>query len=106
MVAQYPHMMIIATLDNAPMQDENGNWLQDTGSTIQYLPCRAEPNGNSVITLPDGTQYRFAFKVFMPKGTPDIKAGVRVAITGLYDDALNGTVKLFYPGQLNCTAWL
>lgn len=103
MVRQYPHILTTSILNAEAVRDENGNWIQpDLQPTVYNLPCRAEPNGNSFITLTDGSKYSYAFVVYLPATTPDIPTDVTVTITGI----ITGTVKQFYRGQLNCRLWL
>jgi hypothetical protein len=102
MVSQYVHILLVTTLNNDAVQDSDGNWQQTGEAVTQSLPCRAEPNGNSFITLPDGSKYSYAFVVYMPAGSPDIPGGTPVTIS----EIASGTVKQFYRGQLNCRLWL
>lgn len=101
MVVQYPHTLIVTTQSSNAVQDANGNWIQGSNAISEPLPCRAEPNGNRSIVLPDGTQQVFAFMVYLPLNTPDIAIGSKVQLNaGSYQ------VKQFSRGQLNCRLWL
>jgi hypothetical protein len=103
MVSQYPHTLTTTILSADAVQDGNGNWVQPAiePTTISQA-CRAEPNGNSFITLMDGSKYSYAFVVYMPLSAPDIPSDATVTITGV----ITATVKQFYRGQLNCRLWL
>lgn len=110
MVVPYPYILTTTILNTDAVRDGNGNWVQPAiEPTIISQPCRAEPNGNSFITLVDGSKYSYAFVVYMPATAPEIPTDVAVTITGTINGnaiEYKGTVKQFYRGQLNCRLWL
>lgn len=108
MVSQYPHSMNVTLQNGNSTQDDNGNWMVPTNEiTMNNLPCRAEPNSNSFITLADGSKYSFAFKVYMPIPDDDIPVGADILITDANAQVVaTGKVKQFFRGQLNCRLWL
>lgn len=103
MVKQYPHKLT-ATIVSGSTQDENGNWVPGTSETKE-ADCRAEANGRGdIIHLSDGSQYVFAWIVYMPKGATPIPEGAEVTATS--SPAASGQVKRFSQGQLNSRLWL
>jgi hypothetical protein len=105
-MVRYPHILTAAIVNINAERDELGNWLPSGNTTELMIPCRAEPNGNSVVTLPDGTQYNFAYMVYLPQGTQTLPTGIKVRITDGEQLDFRSTAKLFFSGQLNCRLWL
>jgi hypothetical protein len=89
MVEQYPHTMVVTTLNTEAVQDEQGNWLQSADDTTLLLPCRAEPNSYRFITLPDGSHYTFPFTVYLPDDTPDILQDAQITVRDIMQNIRN-----------------
>lgn len=103
MVTQYPHTITVTILTANAVRDALGNWIQPAVEPAEYqVECRAEPNGNRMVVLADGSMIQVAFIVYLPLTAPDIPADTLVSIS----NGAKGKVKQFYRGQLNCRLWL
>lgn len=107
MVTQYPHSLVVHVV-NESVQDDNGNWSDQTDEWVIHSICRVEPNGKgSVINGQDGKAIVYADTVYMPLGTAKIPAMSEVIVYG-QDGATKATGKVinFSNGQLNARLWL
>lgn len=69
--------------------------------------CRAEINTSAKqIILQDGTSYIYSSLIYCPKEVPDLQPGTKILITDGTITRVEGIVKSFSRGQLNCRIWV
>lgn len=106
-VVQYPHMMTVKVI-GPTTEDDKGNPIPG-GVTTREQKCRAEaPNVKSdPVKNIDGESLAFSWIVYAPFGVARIDEGTEVTIVDQHGSFFcSGTVKRFYPGQLNTRVWL
>lgn len=75
--------------------------------TADPYDCRAELNTQAKkIVLPDGTAYEYSSLIFCALSTPDIEPGCNVLVMDGTVTRIEGIVKMFSRGQLNCRIWV
>ena len=108
MVTQYPHSLVVHVV-NESVQDDNGNWSDQTDEWVIHSICRVEPNGKgSVINGQDGKAIVYADTVYMPLGTAKHPLCSEALLFTAVDGATKATGKVinFSNGQLNARLWL
>lgn len=108
-VKQYPHYLFIEAPVEESVQDENGDWSEETSSSVFVGMCREETNGRGNEVQVGGLFYKYSSLIQMPKDTQHIREGATVFIandqSGL-DVRIKGTVLKFDSGQLHSRLWL
>lgn len=100
-IEQYPDTIIITRSIGGSIQDEDGNWTTTPDEVLEFK-CRFVPNGaGKAVTLQDGTNYTYSYKVAFPLGTTDIRVHDKYTRKGI-----DGTIKQFEVGQLHSVAWV
>lgn len=70
MVTFRPHTLILKKASGGSYA-ANGDWVPGTVASSNRIPCRFEPNGRAeTITLPDGTNYRYHYTVYLNPDVP------------------------------------
>lgn len=70
--------------------------------------CRAEINSQAKqIVLQDGTAYTYSSLIYCPLATPDIEPGTNILVVDQDNKTrIEGQVKGFSRGELNCRIWV
>lgn len=110
-IKQYPHYLFVESPATDSVQDEDGNWTEETTMSRDFISmCREESDGK-------GTEYQVAGGDFQkstsiiqcPKSCPVVAKGTRVFVTNDPDGndvRISGICLNFDPAQLHSRLWL
>ncbi len=80
-LTQYPQFLYAYEPGEAT-QNENGSFIQSTGSWVLKSACREETNGKGTkIQLTDSEEYVYASLIQIPAGSTRIPEGTKIAVT-------------------------
>lgn len=78
---QYPQFLYAFQAGEAT-QNENGSFVQSTGSWVLQSACREETNGKGTkIQLTNSEEYVYAALIQIPVGAAKIPEGTKIAVT-------------------------
>lgn len=94
---------IVITRNGGSVQDNDGNWIETQSETLEFK-CRFIPNGSGKsVSLIDGTNYIFAYRIAFPIGTNGILPQDKFTYVQTGEE---GVIKRFKKGQLHSVAWV
>lgn len=110
MIKQYPHFLFVITQEHESVQDEHGDWSEETSSLHYVSTCREETNGRgSELRLGSGKYYKYSSLIQLPKGAESVSEGATVIVANDAEGLnirIKGTVLKFDSGQLHCRMWI
>lgn len=107
MVKQYPYFLF-AYLTGESTQDENGNWIENSGVWTNISVCRDESNTRaSQITLEDETSYVFDSLIQLPISCHKVTVETEIQVRDSSGNVrVKGKCRRFSKDQLHSRLWL
>lgn len=106
MIKQYPYDLYIMQT-TAGGRDENGFPIPSTEQWVFHSKCRDIPAGaGNIVATESGEALKYASKVVMPIGTPEISANTKIKVIEGANTRLVGHVIRFSTAQLHCRLWV
>lgn len=103
---QYPYDLYMMQVTSGG-RDENGFPIPSTEQWVFHSKCRDIPAGaGNIVATESGEVSKYASKVVMPVGTPEISTNAKIKVLDKGKTRLVGFVLRFSTTQLHCRLWV
>ncbi len=108
-VKQYPHYLFLASPADEAVQNEDGEFQEQTQGTTFLSMCRDEADGRGTEIQVGGMMHKVTSLIQLPKTCPKVNEGAKVIVANdaeCLDVRITGVCLKFDPAQLHSRLWL